>query len=129
MESYRLSYIYIDGREYLVEAVEGGVRIWLWSKAKSYYDKYNCEYEYLSPVEMKRDFIPLLGDGYEFMSFLRVPMYLASVRYLGNCYITRKLSNMNDTSKFVCFELYAYCAGHSYPWNCTGLTFDKRRNK
>jgi hypothetical protein len=118
----------VEGIVMFVEAVEGGVRIWTWEKAKEYYDSKNCEYKFLPDCIMERSYVSKLSSGYEFMTFPREILYLTSIKLFGNCYLTDKLSNLDDPSKFVCFELLAYCMGKHYPWRATGKTFDNKLN-
>ena len=113
----------------LLEAVEGGVRIWLWSEARKYYDKFNCEYFMLPSREMVRNYKPLLGAGYEFMAFPRELLYFGSQNILGKeNKFTKYLSNIDDPTKFVCFELISYLQGDKNTWGATGLRFDNKKN-
>jgi hypothetical protein len=120
--------VQVEGIMMFVEAVEGSVRIWTWENAKSYYDDSNCEYKYLPDCVMERSYVSKLGASYEFMRFLRDPAYLLSYKLFGECWVTDTLSNLDDPTKFVCFELLAYCMGKQRPWRATGKTFDNKLN-
>jgi hypothetical protein len=120
--------VQVEGITMFVEAVGGSVRIWSWKNAKAHYDSSNCEYKFLPDCIMERSYVDKLGAGYEFMAFIRDPAYLLSVKLFGKSYITDKLSNLDDPSKFVCFELLAYCMGKKNPWRATGKTFDNKLN-
>ena len=120
--------VQVEGITMFVEAVGGSVRIWSWENAKAHYDSSNCKYKFLPACFMERSYVDKLGAGYEFMAFIRDPAYLLSVKLFGKSYITDKLSNLDDPSKFVCFELLAYCMGKNNPWRATGKTFDNKLN-
>lgn len=118
-----------DGDLMFIESVEGGTKIWLWSEAKTYYDKFNCEYKFCYEREMVRNYKKKLNAGYEYFKFIREPFYYLSCKVLGNdSKITKWLSNLDDPTRFVCFELISYLQGDSKPWGATGFRFDNKKN-
>lgn len=118
-----------DGDLMLLEAVEGGVRVWLWSEAKAYYDQFECEYKFCEERTFVKDYKKTLGAGYDYMGIVRDLFYYTSLNFLGeNNVVTVYFSNKDDKSKFVCFELLLYLEGHPKPWGASGLSFDDRVN-
>jgi len=118
-----------NGVEWFIEAVEGGVRIWLWSKALAYYQQFDCEIRFMGKRPMLRDYKQVLGDGYEYAAFPRELFYYSSLRFLGPTNkLTKNLSNIDDKSKFICFELVSYLQGDEKPWGANGFnwSFKKR---
>lgn len=117
-----------NGVEWFVEAVEGGVRILLWSKALVYYKQFDCEISFYASRPMVRDYKEVLGNGYEFAAFPRELAYYSSLRFLGTeNRITKWLSNIDDKSKFVCFELVSYLQGDEKPWGANGFNWDSKK--
>lgn len=120
--------IWIDGDWWLLEAVENGVVLWLWSEAKAYYDKFNCEYKICYDIPMRRDFKNKVNKGYEYFALLKDFAYYTSMRFFGDCWLTKYLSNIDNPKRFVCFELIAYLRGDAKPWGATGVSFDSKKN-